>query len=314
MPSALALALALAAGVSGAELRVVMDSVARGSRPEVEMAINRLQFWGAPHQAVVALISMAQGQIEGSRPNAVYVLSVLHPPEARHLFLTLLDDEDATLRLSSCQGLGRLKSDAASVTRVSALLGDKVAAVRRECVRALGAWEARAAEKGVLAALKTETDPDARQIEVEALGHVGTAASSGALEALLVSANPDLRVAAARSLAQVGAPAGRKAVEGWAASEQADERSLAVTLLAQLSDRWATDALAGLLGDPVASVSVKASQALIARHDPRGLRSLVVHAEKAVGDDKFTFESVLMELKVTQPQRLEILQAAGAVK
>jgi HEAT repeat protein len=314
MPSALALALAVAVGVSGTELKVVMDTVAHGSRPDVEKAINRLQFWGAPRQAVLALIAMAQGQTEGSRPNAVYVLSVLHPPEARHVFLTLLDDDDATLRLSSCQGLGRLKPEAASVPRMATLLADKVAAVRRECARALGAWDAKAAEKGVLAALKAEADPDARQVEVEALGHLGTAASSAALEALLTSANPDLRVAAARSLAQVGAPSGRKAVEAWAASEQADERSLAVTLLAQLPDRWSTDALAGLLGDPVASVSVKASQALIGRHDPRGLRSLVVRAEKAVGDDKFAFESVLMELKVTQPQRLDILQAAGAVK
>jgi HEAT repeat protein len=314
MAPALALALALAAGVSAAELRVVMDTVAHGSRPEVEKAINRLQFWGSPKQAVAALIAMAQGQTEGSRPNAVYVLSVLHPPEARRVFLALLEEDDATLRLSSCQGLGRLKSDAGSVARIAGLLGDKVAAVRRECARSLGAWEAKEAEKGVLAALKAETDPDARQVEVEALGHVGTAASTAALEALLTSGNPDLRVAAARSLAQVGAPAGRKAVEGWATSAQADERSLAVTLLAQLPDRWSTDALAGLLGDPVAAISVKASQALIARHDPRGLRSLVVRSEKAVGDDKFAFESALMELKITQPQRLDILQAAGAVK
>ena len=33
---------------------------------------------------------------------------------------------------------------------------------------------------------------------------------------------------------------------------------------------------------------------------------MVVRSEKAVGDDKFAFESALMELKVTQPQRLDI--------
>ena len=314
MAPALILALALGVGGSASEQRSVLDAIARGSRPEVEHAINRLQYWGAPKPAMGTVAAMALGQIEGSRSNAAYVLSVLHPPDARRTFVTLLDDEDAGLRLDACQGLGRLKSESAEVGRLGERLGDKVAAVRRECARALGTWGAKGSEKGLLAALKAETDPDAKEVEVEALGHAGTAAAAPLLEALLTSPNPELRVAAARSLAQVGAPAGRKTVETWAASAETDDRMLAAQLLEQLNERWASDDLAGLLPDGSAAVSVKASRALVTRKDPRGLTSLVVRAEKAVGDDKFAFESALMELKVTQAQRLDILQKAGAVK
>ena len=169
---ALALALALAAAPSQNDVQAVMETVAHGSRPEVERAIDRIQYLGTPKAIVADLSRMAQGDLPGSPENAVYVLSVLHPPEAGPVFARLLGDDSAPLRMAACQGLGHLKPSKGPVAAaVAARLSDPVAAVRRDCARTLTAWDGAGQGPALAKALGGEKDPDARLAELEALGH-----------------------------------------------------------------------------------------------------------------------------------------------
>jgi HEAT repeat protein len=288
------------------DIPMIIQTIGTGSRPQVEQAINQLQFLGTPKSAVYELVRMLKGETPGSRPNAAYALSVLHPTEAGPVFSEILGDEDASLRLAGCQGLDRLKPRKDLLSKLGERLSDPVAAVRRDCAKAIGTWEGKSEEKLLVTALSQEKDPDARLAEIEALGHAGTsAASSPVLEPLLNNSSEEVRFASARS------PSGKKALEDWANSKDSGERISAVELLTQVTAPWSTEILAARLDDPSAVVSVKASKALVDRKDPRGLKSLVLRAEHASFDDKFTFETALRELKVTQQQRLDIIQKAG---
>ena len=312
--SAVVLALALAGSqVSGHEVDQIMETVATGSRPQVDKAINRIQYLGSPKPIISGLVHMALGDTAGNAENAMYVLSVLHPPEAGPAFVKVLDDDSGALRLASCQGLAHLKPPRGATEAVAAKLSDKVPAVRRECARTLTAWDKAPAEP-LAQALSKESDPDARLAEVEALGHAPGKASVAALEPVLQSHSESERYAAARSLAVLGAPSGRKALEGYLGSLDPNVRADAVDLVAAVPAGWATEDLATRLDDPSAHVCIRAGKALAARKDKRGVESLVLRAERASPDDKFAFENALAELKITQAQRLDIIQKAGGSK
>ncbi|MBS2030068.1 MAG: HEAT repeat domain-containing protein [Deltaproteobacteria bacterium] len=312
--SAVVLALVLAGSqVSSKDVDQIMGTVSTGTRPEVDRAINRIQYLGTPRPIVSALVRMALGDAPGNPESALYVLSVLHPPEAGPAFLRLLDDDSGALRLASCQGLTHLKPPRGAPELVAAKLTDKVPAVRRECARTLTAWDKAPADP-LAQALTKETDPDARLAELEALGHAQGKASVAALEPVLASKSEQERYAAARALAMLGAPSGRKALEGYLASLDPNVRADAVDLTAAVNASWATEDLATRLDDPSAHVCIRAGRALAARKDKRGVEALVLRAERASPDDKFAFETALAELKINQAQRLDIIQKAGRAK
>ena len=75
-----------------------------------------------------------------------------------------------------------------------------------------------------------------------------------------------------------------------------------------------SSALAVRLDDPNAGVCIRAARALAARKDARGVTALVLRAERASPDDRFAFEGALGDLKVSQAQRLDIIQKAGGAK
>lgn len=301
-----------ASGISPQELEQLLLTVGNGSQPQVEQVINRLQFLGTPRPATQALAKMALGEIPGSQENAIYVLSVLHPPEAAPAFAQLLTAEGAPLRLASCRGLTKLKPSASVAKSVGERLSDKVPAVRRQCAQTLAAWDGAGQGPALARALTSEKDPDARLAEIDALGHAKGPAPVKALEPALKSPSHEERLAAAKSLAMLGAPSGKKALEDELSALDPSVRGQAVDAAAQVGAPWATDALAKRLDDPSASVCIKAAKALHARKDPRGVSALILRAERASPDDKFAFEGALSELKVTQAQRLDVLQKSGA--
>jgi HEAT repeat protein len=298
----------------GDELAAAINGVAQGSRPAVDRAITRIQFLGTPRSAVHALAEMAQGRREGNRDSAAYALSVLHPPDAVPVLLELLPDEDAQIRVSACIGLSHSAPQPKQGAAVAERLTDPVAGVRRACARAAAVWGLKAAEKPLLTALKGEADPDARLAEVDALGHVGSGATAALLEPLLNSDDDELRWTAGGALARLGSPAGRKAVEAWAAQPDAHLRHKAVEIAAGLPLPWAGELLTRATQDPKAGVALLAAHTLIDRKDARGLKGLVLRAEKATAEETPSFDEAFAELKISQKQRLDLLQAAGAAK
>jgi HEAT repeat protein len=291
-----------------------VTTIASGSRPEVERAIDRIQYLGTPRAVVKSLVRMAQGEIEGSPENALYALSVLHPPEAAPVFLSHLSSDDGPTRLLSCQGLARLASPRGGGRLVAARLSDPVPAVRAACARALGGWKG-AGQGGALArALAHESDSDARAAEIDALGHAAGRASVKALEARLSDADEAEKLAVAHGLALLGAKSGEKILLGYATSTYSDARSTAVKLLADVRAKWAGDALAALARDDDPSIALHAGRALAERKDPRAIPLLVLRAERAKGADREGFETALAELKVSQAQRLDIIAKAGGAK
>lgn len=307
-PFATLLCLSLLA--AGNDPEALLRDVARGSRPEVEKAIDRIAFLGTPRPIVAGLLRIARGAEPGSQENALYALSVLHPPEAAPAFVELLGADAVPVRLASCQGLAKLPPVKGAGPAVAARLGDPVAAVRRDCARALGAWGGAKQGAALARAVAAEKDADARLAEVEALGHAPTPAAKRVLEPLLTAGDGPLRLAAAVALARLNEPSGRKALEADLGALEVPSRVAAVEQVATLPGAWATAALAARLDDPAARVCIRAARALAERKDPRGVETLILRAERASPDDKFAFEAALGELHVTQAQRLDTLQRA----
>lgn len=98
-------------------------------------------------------------------------LTILGGPEVESAYVSLLDNEDMTIRVVGLEGLGNLKTDGAKKCLIETL-GDDDAKIRSECIRALGGFEGDDISTILTGAL-SDKEKDVRMGAIEVLGNRG---------------------------------------------------------------------------------------------------------------------------------------------
>ncbi len=304
---ALPWASASAAGPTPSDLSALVSAFAKGSRPQVDQAIERLRFYGSPREVLNRVARMATEGDLTARRNAAYALSILADPSYAPALTAALNDSDPSVRESACIALGKARARG-SAGALLPLLGDLAAPVRREALRALAALGAREAVPKVLEALDdAETEP--RIAAILALGRLGNARSAERLVPLLKDSSETTRLAAAESLCCLGNDKGRSFAEAMLGSKDPEARKDGAKLVAEVPKPWVKSALAALLADPDLGVRIAAARGLTAQGDGRGVEWLVLSAETADPELRVRLETVIEELGLSQADRKKILAA-----
>ncbi|MPZ17812.1 MAG: c-type cytochrome [Luteitalea sp.] len=150
--------------------------------------------------AVPALEAALADGSRRARLQAVWTLTRIESEPARDAIRRALDDDDAGVRQAACQSISITRDKAASA-RLTALLRDEAAAVRREAAAALGRLHAAGAVDGLLAAVAaTGEDPLLQHALTYALIEIDQPQTTAQG---LSSANPAVKRAALMALSEM---------------------------------------------------------------------------------------------------------------
>lgn len=294
------------------ETRGLVDTVLNGNLA-VPTAISRLRLLREEDYAAGLLVDAVPGVLEPRRLRDVTaVLAGLESRAAEPTLVQLAGHEDAPVRMYAVQGLGKLHSRRTDV--MLPLLEDKSLGVRREVARALGASREPKVGKALLAAARTETDPQTRVELLQAVGASGDKKQGAALKGFLDDSSESTRFAAARGLCLLGAPEGFAFARKLLGSEDKLVRRQGLALYEGLSAKQAAPALRPLLEDKDRSLAAGAARVLYQGGDKTMLSWLVLASWNARGEEKLTYEKELETLRLADDERKAILRKAGMVK
>lgn len=191
----------------GAALAPILGELKRSRQAQVDMlavagaepldadAARTLAAVEGCEALVTSLARQARHRKPVPRGRAVLLLSLLDLPGAVGIATSLLEDEDADVRLAACGALADIANDASARALIGALDGDVLP--RERLIERLGApW----ATDELLAALAAADRPTVRAALARALGLAPDPRAVKPLIELLESGNEEERINAARSL------------------------------------------------------------------------------------------------------------------
>jgi HEAT repeat protein len=272
-------------------------------------AVSRLHYLGEEPYAATALARYVESPDVAQRRSVAQALSQLTVRRAEPALLRLTADEDGAVRMSAVRGLGRLKSRA--VKAIRPLLSDKTLGVRREAATALGAMHNRKLGRVLLAAARSEDEPDARAAMLIAVGDSGDPGQAKGLERFLHASSESSRLAAAQALCHLGHPAGFAVARALLASQEPLDRRHGIELFQGVRARISGPVLRPALTDPDPHVAALAARTLADGGDRTMVAWLVLASAKAKGSARFPYEDQLEQLQVTPAQREAVLKRAG---
>ncbi len=151
---------------------------------------------------------------------------------------TLLQDEDATVRLSAIKALGALRSEQAVGPLAGVLLADPDLEVREATANALGKTWSTMAVAPLTQALQQDSSALVREAAARALGRTwNEAAVDPLVQALTSDANPRVRESAARALGVIDDSRAASAVAKTLSDAHPWVREQAAAVLAVLGKR-----------------------------------------------------------------------------
>jgi len=285
----------------------LVEALVRGSNLEGDLA--RVGYLGegdfVASELVRALPRMVDDRL---RQNTTYALSRLATRAVEPDLVRLLKDKDAVIRMNAAQGLGRLPPRAWN--ELAALLTDPSLGVRVEVAKALGASHAAKAGRALLAAARTEAEPEVRSVMLAAVGDCGDKSQMAALTTFLSSTSESTRLGAARGLCRLGSSAGIAFAKKLLTSSDRLERRSGLALLEGSSAKVTAPLLHPLLADPDLGLGAKAARILYQGGEARMLDWLVLASFHAPAQDKGFYERELELLQLSDAQRRAILAKA----
>jgi HEAT repeat protein len=299
-PAALALALAVAADgaapwlvsqasattrdnrrwfASQQELRDQLDATAimaadSNQRPALARALKQVRSRANPtfEASVFALIAL-EPLDRLARAQLILLLGLLATPDSLNLLLTLVGQQDITLRQAARQAI--LYAGAEAIPTLQALASSQTTPVLRE--RAMEALELvmaatpEAMELAGTAAISglRSADPGQRRVAVTTLSAMRVAEALDALTARLDDTNLDVRIAATRAIGQLGAVDGLAALRKRAHAEPPAFRRAVAEALGAAPEPQSVATLLTLLRDRDPAVRAASAIALGAHGDQR---------------------------------------------
>ncbi len=295
-----------------AETQSLVKDVLAG-KLAVPTAISRLRILREEAHAAAELIDALPQVLEPRRLRDVTaVLAGLETRVAEPSLVDLAGNPDGAVRMYAVQGLGKLRSRRVDV--LLPLLEDKSLGVRREVARALGATGNPKVGKPLLAAARTESDPQTRVLLLEAVGASGDKKQAPALKAFLDDSSESTRFAAARGLCRLGTPEGFAFARKLLGSEDKHVRRQGLALYEGLSAKQASSALRPLLEDKDRTLAAGAARILYQGGDKTMMSWLVLASWNAQGEEKLVYEKELETLHLADDERKALLRKAGVVK
>lgn len=172
-----------------------------------------------------------------------------------------LQDEDPYVREIAAQGLGYI-GDARAAAALGKALSDPVVHVRRRAAAALITVPAKAAQRALEKAARTDPDARVRRYAVEALGWIEDDSVVPTLIAAASDEDSHVRRFAAHELGRRKAREALDALLTLFDDPDEDVRWQAVLAVGKMRDPRATDALVKALDDPTPQVANAAERAL----------------------------------------------------
>ena len=212
--------------------------------------------------AVPALLSVLKDENATVRLAAVQSLGSLEDPRAVDaLVQALRTDTDARVREAAAEALGEIDSPRAVAGLIAALGSEKVTAVRAKIAWALGEIDdARAVE--ALGAAVRDPEAEVRRQVVWALGELESAAAVPMLIPALKDADVETRKQAAWALGEIGDKDAIEALTPVTKDADAEVRKQAVEALGNMEDKRALPALEAAVRDANVEVRREAIEAI----------------------------------------------------
>jgi len=205
--------------------------------------------------AVPALLSVLKDEDVSVRLAAVQSLGNLSDPRAVDaLVQALKTDTDARVREAAAEALGEIKDKRAVPGLIAALGSEKVSAVRAKIASALGEIKDKRAVEALGAAVRDQ-DADVRREAVSALGELESAAAVPMLIPALKDADIETRKEAASALGEIQSKDAVEALIPVTKDANVEVRKQAVEALGQIEDKRALPALEAAVRD--ANVEVR---------------------------------------------------------
>lgn len=200
----------------------------------------------ASAQGVPALIAQTQQGDLASRLAAMKSLGRLRLKDAVLPLLTVLKDDNPTLRAQAAETLGQI-GDPIAVNPLVDALQDEFVTVRTQAAVALGRLKDAAAVDALLAVLRDPAS-DIHKPAIEALGRIGNGKAAAPLLDLLLNGKPELRETAGQALAGMKDPQAIAVYGQLTTHEQQQMRLIGIELLLRLGTTAAAEQLGKLLG------------------------------------------------------------------
>lgn len=212
--------------------------------------------------AVPALLTVVNDENAAVRLAAVRALGQLADPRAIDaLVQTLRTDTDAGVREAAAEALGEIDSPRAVPGLIAALGAEKATAVRAKIAWALGEIDDPRAVEALGAAVR---DPEA-EVKREAVWALGELESRSAVPMLIPAlrdADVETRKRAADALGQLESPDAIDALSAATKDTDAEVRQQAVEALGDIGDKRALPALSAAAGDGAVEVRREAVEAI----------------------------------------------------
>ncbi len=278
-------------------------------------AANKISFLGAEADATDTILRRLPESSTAQRNLYFEVLVQIATPHPELLSTAVgaIQSDDITARLNGIRLVGRSKQ--AGATRfLTPLLADKALGVRREAARALVALKNQRPAADLLAAAKTEDDPEVRALMIIGVGKLGDPKQAKGLESLLESSSESTRLAATQALCLLGQKKGFEAAKAQLSSKEKYERLQGVMLFEGAPAKAAAPMLTPLLEDPEVAVRARAARILAQGGEGKMIEWLVLESFKASTDVKLVYETEMEQLRITDEARADILKKAGLKK
>ncbi len=195
--------------------------------------------------------------------------------------LSVLKDENASVRLAAVQSLGSLSDPRAVDALVQALRTDSDARVREAAAAALGEIDSPRAVPGLIAALASERVTAVRAKIAWALGEIDDTRAVEALGAAVRDPEAEVRRQVVWALGELGSAAAVPMLIPALRDSDVETRKQAASALGEIESRDAIDALAAATKDADAEVRKEAVSALGNIEDKRALPALEAAARDA---------------------------------
>jgi HEAT repeat protein len=291
-----------------AEALHLADSLQSGGNTQADLA--RVKFLGEEELVSAQLLKPLQlATDEHERENLTLVLATLGSRISEGALIYVLRDPDPVVRMNAAQGLGRIPTR--SWRMLVPLLKDPSMGVRAQAAQSLELTKARGSGKPLLAAARTEGEPEVRASELASAGATGDRSLASGLATFLTSSSEETRFGAAKGLCRLGASQGFDFARKLLDSKDKYERRRGLELFEGAPSKEAGPVLRPLLKDADVGLAAKAARILFQGGDSVMLDWLVLASFHAKPDEKDAYERELELLQLQDDQRKAILSKAG---